>query len=329
MSVQKGFITRFGEMIDQYRAERRAIAYEQTSSKCSTWLYWLRQHMVPNIGTLILIVVLALAVPTLAGPAASPLQQTSSGSVISYQGRLADSGGNPITGKQNMEFRLYDVPTGGTPLWTEMWTGGNAADVSDGLFSVMLGSIETGLESAVGGNDELYLGITVGTDSEMEPRAQLGSVPFSMQAMTVSDGSITTGKLADGAVTQVKAPQLVESTYRQDDSANNLTQTNQYLAKGWGCWGPTDGTTSIYVKNVTFPFTYADVPIITLSLAGDSASLPASHGGLGIDMNYEPVTAALSQSPSGFLAAFTTGPVYPSGRFLCFTWTAIGTLQDP
>jgi hypothetical protein len=50
----------------------------------------------------------------------------------------------------------------------------------------------------------LWLGITVGTDDEMTPRVQLGSVPFAVQALTVPDGSITTAKIADGAVTQAK-----------------------------------------------------------------------------------------------------------------------------
>ncbi len=103
-----------------------------------------------------------------------------------------------------MEFRLYNAPVGGTPLWEEFWTGGNSVNVSDGLFSVMLGSIETSLASVVQGNDQLYLGITVGTDTEMSPRVQLGSVPFSMISLTVPDGSITTEKMADGAVTSEK-----------------------------------------------------------------------------------------------------------------------------
>jgi len=79
-----------------------------------------------------------------------------------------------------MEFRIYDVPTGGTPLWEEYWTGGNSVQVSDGLFNVMLGSIDNTLTSAIAGHNELYLGITVGTDGEMSPRAQLGSVPYAM-----------------------------------------------------------------------------------------------------------------------------------------------------
>ncbi len=155
--------------------------------------------MVPNIGTLLMVVVLLLTIPSLAAPLLAP--SATSTSTISYQGRLADSGGNPLTGKYNLEFRVYDVPTGGTPLWTEMWTGANAVDVSDGLFNVMLGSIDSTLAASIEGHDELYLGITVGTDSEMEPRVQLGSVPFSMQAMTVPDGSITEAKIATGAIT--------------------------------------------------------------------------------------------------------------------------------
>jgi hypothetical protein len=159
--------------------------------------------LVPNVGTLLMVVVLLLTVPSLAAPLRAPI--ATSTSTISYQGRLADSSGDPLTGKYNLEFRIYDVPTGGVPLWTEMWTGANAVDVSDGLFNVMLGSINNTLAESIEGYDELYLGITVGTDSEMVPRVQLGSVPFSMQAMTVADGSITTAKIASGAVTQHQA----------------------------------------------------------------------------------------------------------------------------
>jgi len=117
---------------------------------------------------------------------------------------FGDGSGNPLTGYYNLEFRIYDVPTGGTPLWEEFWTGANSVQVSDGLFNVMLGSIDNTLASAIEGHNELYLSITVDTDSEMMPRVQLGSVPFSMQAMTVPDGSVTTAKIADSAVTSAK-----------------------------------------------------------------------------------------------------------------------------
>ena len=122
---------------------------------------------------------------------------------IAYQGRLADANGNPLTGTYNMIFRLYDVPTGGAPLWEEQWTGSNGVKVSDGLFNVMLGSLNPIPQSVITGHNRLWLGITVGTDDEMQPRVQLGSVPWAVQALTVPDGSITTAKIADGAVTDL------------------------------------------------------------------------------------------------------------------------------
>ncbi|MFZ2419929.1 MAG: hypothetical protein WA029_02190, partial [Anaerolineae bacterium] len=123
---------------------------------------------------------------------------------IAYQGRLADAGGSPLTGAYSIIFRLYNAASGGAPLWEEQWTGTNGVQVSDGLFNVMLGSLTPIPQAVVTGNNTLWLGITIGTDDEMAPRVQLGSVPFAVQALTVPDGSVTTGKIADGAVTNSK-----------------------------------------------------------------------------------------------------------------------------
>jgi len=251
MNGQKGFITRFGEMVDRYRAERGAAAQAPVPARHRGWPRWLGRQMVPNIGTLLMVVVLLLTVPSLAAPLRAPA--ATSTSTISYQGRLADSSGNPLTGKYNLEFRIYDVPTGGVPLWTEMWTGANAVDVSDGLFNVMLGSIDNTLAESIEGYDEMYLGITVGTDSEMEPRVQLGSVPFSMQAMTVPDGSITAEKIADGAVTQAKAPfALTGPGYRMEAGTTRLTVDEM----GWGH--------NFLTKRIYFsePFSDACTPVV-------------------------------------------------------------------
>jgi len=171
---------------------------------------WLRRFLTPHPGTLILTIVVVLgllwAQSVGALPLGRPMSDTAgaSTSTIAYQGRLADAAGQPLTGTYNMIFRLYTVATGGTPLWTEQWTGSNGVRVSDGLFNVMLGSLTPIPQSAIAGRSQLFLGIMVGTDDEMQPRVQLGSVPFAVQALTVPDGSVTTGKIADGAVTQAK-----------------------------------------------------------------------------------------------------------------------------
>jgi hypothetical protein len=131
---------------------------------------------------------------------AAPAMSTTTG-VVPYQGRLADAAGTPLTGIYPMIFRLYNsAGAGATPLWEEQWTGPNSVKVRDGLFNVMLGSLTPIPQDVVTGNNTLWLGITVGTDDEMTPRVQLGSVLFAVQANTVPDDSITTEKIANNTI---------------------------------------------------------------------------------------------------------------------------------
>ena len=159
----------------------------------------------------------------------APLAATTSTAGIPYQGRLADKNGAPLTQTVNMIFRLYSAASGGSPLWEEQWTGSNSVQVSDGLFNVMLGSLTPIAQSVITGNSNLFLGITVGTDSEMSPRVQLGSVPFATQALTVPDGSITPGKLADRSVT---LPKLAPGILPQVISRKHIGYTQAYAFNG-------------------------------------------------------------------------------------------------
>lgn len=123
---------------------------------------------------------------------------------IPYQGRLVDQSGVNLQGKVTMSFALYNSATGGQSLWSESYQGDNQVVVTEGLFTVLLGSRVALASSLFGANPELYLGITINNDAEMQPRIKLGSVPFAAQAWSVADGLITTAKLADQAVTQAK-----------------------------------------------------------------------------------------------------------------------------
>ncbi|MFZ4657899.1 MAG: hypothetical protein ACOYNY_12870 [Caldilineaceae bacterium] len=142
----------------------------------------------------------------------TPVAATASTASIPYQGRLADKNGAPLTQTVNMIFRLYTAAGGGSPLWEEQWTGSNSVQMSDGLFNVMLSSLTPIPQSVITGNSNLFLGITVGTDSEMSPRVQLGSVPFAAQALTVPDASIAAEKLSLQQGTQCLT-QLVDVTH--------------------------------------------------------------------------------------------------------------------
>lgn len=100
--------------------------------------------------------------------------------IVSYQGRLTDSGGNPVAdGPYLVKFRIYDSDIGGTELWTSEF---QSVDVVDGLFTYHLGSIEP-LPASITADSVRWLGIQVSTDPEMTPRIRFTSSLFALNAL--------------------------------------------------------------------------------------------------------------------------------------------------
>lgn len=105
---------------------------------------------------------------------------------LSYQGTLTDKSGNPITATKTIDFKLYDVATGGTALWAETQT----VTVSSGRFGVVLGIVTPFDKSILTGNT--WIGITVQGEAEMTPRQKLTSVAYALVAETVADPTALT-----------------------------------------------------------------------------------------------------------------------------------------
>ena len=137
--------------------------------------------------TLFLAITLLLATATMA---AVPQQ-------INYQGYLTNTGGSPLDTTVAMTFSLYNAATLGTQLWTE---SPPSVIVSDGLFNVHLGQLEA-LGDAVFNNPQVWLGITVGNNSEMTPRSRIVSVGYSYRVGTVdgaSGGTVSSDLVVQG-----------------------------------------------------------------------------------------------------------------------------------
>ena len=133
---------------------------------------------------------------------------------LSYQGVLTDASGNiKPDGPYSFTFRLYDVSSGGTALWTETETN----TVKDGLFSTTLGD-QTAFPASLTFDKPYWLGIEVESE-ELSPRIALTSSPYSFSALRadtahvatsalaaidLADGAVTSVKIQDGAVTPVK-----------------------------------------------------------------------------------------------------------------------------
>ena len=152
---------------------------------------------IPNLGTLLLVGLLfwAQQAGALGGRPQGIAPNVLPG-IITYQGKLTDKAGNPITGNLRMTFALYNVPTGGTALWSETYDGANAVPVQGGEFVVHLGSINP-IPAAVMEQSPLYLGVAVAGDGEMTPRAVVSAVHVAFAAQEAIDNFRVPGNLVN------------------------------------------------------------------------------------------------------------------------------------
>lgn len=111
---------------------------------------------------------------------------------ISYQGILTDQNGQIVLNNDyTLTFKLYDTIAGGSVLWQEL----QVTPVANGILNVMLGNVNP---INLPFNKQYYLGITIGSGSELLPRIAMTSNPYSLMSKTVEDGAITNSKLAPG-----------------------------------------------------------------------------------------------------------------------------------
>lgn len=100
--------------------------------------------------------------------------------LMNYQGRLTNSGGEPLDTTVSIVFVIYDDSTGGNPLWQEI----QSVTTEAGAFSLLLGSVIS-VPDSISAAPDCYLGITVGADPEIVPRTRLVTSPYSFRVSTV------------------------------------------------------------------------------------------------------------------------------------------------
>jgi hypothetical protein len=118
--------------------------------------------------------------------------------VFHFSGELNTNNG-ALTDTIDVQIALYDDPVlGGETheLWAEMQT----VTVTQGRFHVMLGADEINpILPSTFQKAAVYVGITVGSDSEMTPRSRVGTVPY---ASLAGDAATLGGVSASSYVTQ-------------------------------------------------------------------------------------------------------------------------------
>ena len=149
-----------------------------------------------------------------------PLAHAESGvpNTISYQGRLADSGGSPLGGagtQYYFKFSLWDSPTvgQGSKVWPLSAPGSASLTVRQGSFNVNIGDTSNGypdtLDYNFNSNKKVYLQVEISNDNTtfetLSPRSPISSAPFSQvsgQVSGVNQSSFgTTTPIANSVVT--------------------------------------------------------------------------------------------------------------------------------
>src|SRR3989338_10972965 len=98
---------------------------------------------------------------------------------LTLQGKLTNLAGTSQVGTFNFSFRIYDAYTAGNKLYE---SNINLTTDANGIYDVVLQNL-----SSLNFSDQYYLGITVSTDDESQPRINLTSTPYSFRA-NISEG---------------------------------------------------------------------------------------------------------------------------------------------
>ncbi len=254
----------------------------------------------------------------IAKPKEAPtLAATAPPRIMSFQGRLTDSQNSPITASTNLRFAIYSDPSSSASalLWQEV--NGVTPD-NNGVFSILLGRGTTIPQSLFANNQNLYLGITVGSTPELTPRQQLATVAYATNSETLQgmppitqSGAGTTNvilALNSSGNLSIGASTTFQSTSGQFTLAGNTLALNTNSGTNGNITLAPDGSGIIDVQkplqNTTFNGNFPSAPhaVEVDSLFAVLATSAAS----AVTINQTGTGPLISASSSG-VSKFTVG----------------------
>lgn len=148
---------------------------------------------------------------------------------LSIQGFLKKSDGTALVdGEYSLKFRIYNVETGGTAIWTETQP---TVEVTGGIYSAVLGSV-TALNIPF--TEPYFVSVAVGSGSEMVPRIPLTSAPYALSLIGQDNTFPSSGNVGIG----IAAP--AEKLHVKNTASG---ATSKVLVEG-----PANGVTELYLK---------------------------------------------------------------------------------
>ncbi len=182
----------------------------------------------------------------------SPAVWADSPDLMNYQGKLTDAQGNLIGGSNSVSFSFFTAPAGGESVWTEVH---DSVEVTQGLFSVVLGSVNTGtLGQVFRDYSDLYLELAV-NEISLIPRQQMASVGFAFRTsgITLENGRIKDSAgwvMPPGTVVSYAGPTAPDGWLICDGSAvSRSTYPDLFSAIGTA-YGSGDGTNTFNLPDM-------------------------------------------------------------------------------
>ncbi len=178
-------------------------------------------------------------------------QLTAQPTTFTYQGRLLESG-TPADGTYDMRFTLYDAVNNGNVVAGPRTNSSTV--VVDGLFTVQLD-----FGAAAFDGQERWLEIAArrtggGVFNTLDPRQEITATPYSvrsLEAASVPANAITTGMIADGAVTGAKVASGAVSQLGTSGSSGQIAlQVSDDGLVGIGTTDPDAGLDITSARNI-------------------------------------------------------------------------------
>lgn len=236
------------------------------------------------------------------------------GDSIPIQGRLTNASGVALNGNFDMTFTVYDAATAGTNLCSD---GPKSVAVTSGLFNSTVDNCGGGGGTFGLGDVQRFLGIKVGTDSEMTPRQPIYAVPYAQGLMTPL---IVSGTSSSAILTVSNSGTGRAAHFSADVSQN---RSNNGIPKA-GVNANCAGASSSIPRQ--FNTTTAAGGITASIATGGGTGLCTIDFGFTITDRYFVATAlAGTLSDRAVTCKFTTGQTQ---KLDCFVWDASGTARN-
>ncbi|MBI2578171.1 MAG: hypothetical protein HYW26_00515 [Candidatus Aenigmarchaeota archaeon] len=176
---------------------------------------------------------------------------------MNFQAKLTDTSNVLLTDTYNFTFRIFNVVSGGTYLWSE----NQVIYVDNGIVNALLGN-NTLLNLSF--DESYWLEIRIGSET-LTPRRQLATSAYAFRANVSDDlvctscvgsgdiatNAVTTSKITNDAVTSAKLADDLSLEGNLSAASSLLFVNNQSRFAGINTTAPTQTLTSVGTLNVT------------------------------------------------------------------------------